>query len=106
MYKTLIGFLCKGGELERVVEVKCAMEWSGAMTRPNTMTYALLMEGLCAGEDYRVTEKMVFDMEHRECKPNVVNYGLLMSDHGGAGISRRRHCLRRESLGDLVAGIG
>ncbi|KAK1287288.1 hypothetical protein QJS10_CPB19g00266 [Acorus calamus] len=59
MYNTLIGFLCKGGDLERVVEVKRAMEWSSVLTRPNT----------CMREDYWVTEKMVFDMEYQECKP-------------------------------------
>ncbi|KAK1290050.1 hypothetical protein QJS10_CPB18g00776 [Acorus calamus] len=58
------------------------------MTRPNAVTYALLMEGLCAREDYKTTGKMAFDMEYRDCKPDAVNYGVLMSDHGGAGISR------------------
>ncbi|KAK1264799.1 hypothetical protein QJS04_geneDACA016154 [Acorus gramineus] len=88
MYNTLIGFLCKGGDLERVVEVKHAMEWSGAMMRPNAVTYVLLMVGLCIREDYRATEKMVFDMEYPECKPDAVNYGVLMSNHSRAGISR------------------
>ncbi|KAK1313700.1 hypothetical protein QJS10_CPA06g00960 [Acorus calamus] len=60
MYNTLIGFLYKGGELERVVEVECVMEWSGALTRPTT----------CTREDYNATEKMVFDMEYQECKPD------------------------------------
>ncbi|KAK1291958.1 hypothetical protein QJS10_CPB17g01536 [Acorus calamus] len=69
MYNNLIGSLCKGGDLERVVEVKCAMEWSGALMRPNA----------CTWEDYRPTEKMVFDMEYQECKPDTVNYGVLMA---------------------------
>ncbi|KAK1290218.1 hypothetical protein QJS10_CPB18g01892 [Acorus calamus] len=60
MYNTLIGFICKGGDLERVVEVKRAMEWSGALTRPNT----------CTREDYSATEKMMFDMKYQECKPD------------------------------------
>ncbi|KAK1280784.1 hypothetical protein QJS04_geneDACA002939 [Acorus gramineus] len=64
IYNTLIGFLCKGRDVERVVEVKRAMEWSGAMTRSNAVTYALLTEGLCMREDYRATEKTVFDMEY------------------------------------------
>ncbi|KAK1322388.1 hypothetical protein QJS10_CPA03g00451 [Acorus calamus] len=84
IYNTLIGFLSN----ERAVEVKHAMKWSSAMTRPNAVTYALLMERLCVREDYRATEKMVFDMEYRECKPDAMNYGVLMNDHGRAGISR------------------
>ncbi|KAK1309196.1 hypothetical protein QJS10_CPA09g01091 [Acorus calamus] len=81
MYITLIGFLCNSEDLEKAMEVKQVM----GTRRPIAVTYALLMEGLCVRGGCMAMEKMVFDMEYWGCKPEAVNYRVLMSDSGRPG---------------------
>ncbi|KAL6341600.1 hypothetical protein AAG906_032721 [Vitis piasezkii] len=53
--------------------------------RPNAVTYALLMEGLCSLGKYKEAKKMMFDMDYQGCKPRLLNFGVLMSDLGRRG---------------------
>ncbi|KAG6791050.1 hypothetical protein POTOM_000160 [Populus tomentosa] len=77
-FNSLIGYLCRNGELDKAKGVLEDMIKKGK--RPNAVTYALLMEGLCLIGEHDEAKKMTFDMEYRGCKPTVVNFGVLMTD--------------------------
>lgn len=75
-FNSLIGYLCGNGELDKALLEDMIKRGK----RPNAVTYALLMEGLCSIGEHDEVKKMMFDMEYRGCKPAVVNFGVLMSD--------------------------
>lgn len=78
-YNMMIGFLSKNGSLEKAKALKEKMCRNGGV-RPNAITYALLMEGMCREGKYGDAKKILFDMDYWGCKPKLANYGVLMSD--------------------------
>lgn len=78
-YNMMIGFLTKNGSLDKAMALKEKMSRNGGV-RPNAITYALLMEGMCREGKYGDAKKILFDMDYWGCKPKLANYGVLMSD--------------------------